>query len=294
MTPRRMPAAEIELHEDVVRGLLTTQHPDLAGLPLTLVGNGWDNAIYRLGDNLAVRLPRRTLAAGLIENEQRWLPELAGRLPLPIPAPVRIGRPGRRYPWPWSVTRWFPGHVAAEALPADLDQTRITLGDFLNALHVDAPEKAPANPFRGGPLREHDGILRERVALLAATVDAHAIIGLWDRLRSTPPWPYAPVWLHGDLHLANLVVHRGRLAAVIDFGDVTVGDPATDLSVAWQLFEAARRRELFDWLGTDPDTRTRARGWALHLSLAYLANSADDPRIANLGRRTLEAALAGD
>lgn len=117
------------------------------------MGHGWDNAIYRLGDDLAVRLPRRTPAVRLIENEQRWLPELAARLPLPIPAPIRIGRPGNGYPWPWSITRWFTGRPATDTLPSDLDQTLTVLGDFLTALHVEAPTAAPPNPFRGGPLR---------------------------------------------------------------------------------------------------------------------------------------------
>lgn len=294
VTPLRMPAAEIDLDEDVVRRLLKGQHPDLAGLPLTLADHGWDNAIYRLGEDLAVRLPRRTLAVGLIANEQRWLPELATRLPLPIPAPVRIGHADAGYPWPWSITRWFAGRPAAEVLPGDPDHTVITLANFLTALHVAAPAEAPPNPFRGGPLPGHDATLRERVGLLARTVNAEAIIALWDRLSVTPPWPSTPVWLHGDLHLANIIVHHDRLAAVIDFGDLTAGDPATDLSVAWQLFDTPQRRRLFDLLGTDPDTRIRARGWALHLSLAYLTHSVDNPRIARLGRRTLQAVLAGE
>lgn len=287
-----MPAAEIDIDEELVRRLLAAQHPDLADLPLIPAGNGWDNALYRLGDDLVVRLPRRASAVGLIENEQRWLPALAGRLTLPIPVPLRIGRPGGEYPWPWSVTRWFPGHPAAVGLPRDLDQTAIMLGDFLTALHVEAPAEAPANPFRGGPLSGRDELVREYAGVLATIVDADAVLHLWDRLVLTRRWPYAPVWLHGDLHLANLIVHHRRLAAVVDFGDITAGDPATDLSVAWQLFDAARRRDFFARLGTDPDTQIRARGWALSLSMAYLANSADNPVIAGLGHRTLTAVLA--
>lgn len=293
MTPLPMPAAEVDIDEPFVRRLLAEQHPDLAELPLTELANGWDNVIHRLGDELTVRLPRRAMATTLIDNEQRWLPELAQQLPLPIPVPVRVGRPTDGYPWSWSITPWFAGSPAAVSPPSDPDETVIALSDFLAALHVAAPSEAPTNPFRGGPLSGRDDPVRERATQLATSIDAPAVVALWDALLLTPPWPHAAVWLHGDLHMANLLVADGSLSAVIDFGDITAGDPATDLAVAWQLFDAERREAMFDRLGTDADTRVRARAWALHLSLAYVASSADNPMMASIGRATLAAVLDG-
>jgi aminoglycoside phosphotransferase (APT) family kinase protein len=294
MTAKPMPSAEVDVDEPLVRRLLADQHPDLADLPLTVVANGWDNVIYRLGDDLAVRLPRRAVAAVLVENEQRWLPELAARLPLPIPVPIRTGQSSDEYPWSWSVVPWFDGGLAAVTPPTDQGRTAAALAGFVVALHVEAPAVAPANPFRGGPLSERDAPVRERTAQLASVVDGPAILALWEEVSAVRPWRHPPVWLHGDLHGANLLVTDGRLSAVIDFGDITAGDPATDLSVSWQLFDAHHRAAFFDRLGTDTDTRTRARAWALHLSLAYLANSADNPLIASIGRTTLGAVLAGE
>lgn len=291
MTVRPMPPAELDVGEALVHRLLLEQHPDLANLPLVLVANGWDNVIYRLGERYAVRLPRRVAAVPLIHHEQRWLPELASHLPLPIPAPVRVGVPTEGYPWPWSVTPWFDGRPAAVAPPLDQDDTVVLLAAFLAALHVGAPADAPPNPFRGGPLVERDAPVRERIEQLGSIIDGAAVLRLWDAIRDTSPWPGPPVWLHGDLHTANLLVADGRLAAVIDFGDITAGDPATDLAVAWQLFDADHRQELFDRVGVDKATRVRARGWAIHLSLAYLANSADHPLLAGVGRSMLAAVI---
>src|SRR5690349_9653047 len=122
-----MPAAEVAIDEALVRALLRDQHPDLAELPLERVAFGWDNVVLRLGDELAVRVPRRQLAASFIEHEQRWLPELAPRLPLPVPAPVRVGRPALGYPWSWSVVPWMAGGEAASNPPTDPHATALVL-----------------------------------------------------------------------------------------------------------------------------------------------------------------------
>jgi aminoglycoside phosphotransferase (APT) family kinase protein len=288
-----MPAAEVDLGEDVVRRLLATQHPDLADRPLRLLANGWDNVLYRLGADLVVRLPRRQMAAVLVEHEQRWLPELATGLPLPIPAPVRVGRPDAVYPWSWSVVPWLPGRVAASTVVRDPSVEARRLGDFVAALHRPAPADAPVNPVRGGPLAERAFAVEERLAVLADVIDAGGVREQWDHARGAARWSGPPLWLHGDLHTANLLVDDGALAAVIDFGDITAGDPATDLAVAWMVFDPGDRALLRAACGTtDDDTWRRARGWALHLSLAYLAHSADNPMMAAIGRRTLDAVLS--
>ena len=295
-----MPAAEVDLDESLVRRLLAEQCPDLAGLALTPLAFGWDNAVFRLGDDLVVRLPRRQVAVALIEHEQRWLPELAPTLPLPVPVPFRTGRPSTEvgYPWPWSVCPWLDGDVAARRRPDDLAAAARTLGHFVRALHRPAPPDAPANPQRGVPLRDRTSSMRlwldrldgHEVDGTGGTVDVAGVLARWEDLAATPPWTGPPVWLHGDLHLANVLVHDGRFSAVIDFGDLTAGDPAGDLFVAWQLFEPDLRPAFRDAVGeVDDDTWRRAEGWALLMAVAYLANSADHPLIADLGRRSLDA-----
>lgn len=290
------PAAEVDIDEALARALLRTQHADVADRPLRLLAAGWDNVVYRLGDDLTVRLPRRALAAELVANELRWLPGLAERLPLPIAAPVRAGvpssGPGRpTYPFDWSICRWIDGVTALESPPVDPALTAEALGSFLGGLHQPAPDDAPANRFRGVPLETRHDRTVEQLAALADVVDAVALRSVWDELVALPRWSGPPVWLHGDLHPGNLVVDGdGRIAGVIDFGDVTAGDPATDLAVAWMLLPAEHRHHV---RGThDDDTWGRARGWALALGLVYLAHSADAPAFATLGHRTLAAVLA--
>jgi aminoglycoside phosphotransferase (APT) family kinase protein len=280
-----------------VGALLAEQQPDLASLALRLVANGWDNAVFRLGDELAVRLPRRALAAALIEHEQRWLPTLAPTLPLPIPAPVRRGAPSPQhgYPWAWSVVHWFDGGVALDTPPADSRAAADVLGRFVAALHRPAPDDAPRNPYRGIALAQRTGLLHDAVRRLDSVVDGAAALERWADLVTTPRWTGPPVWVHGDLHPANVVVRDGTVAAVIDFGDLTAGDPATDLALAWMLFptDVDARGVFRDAAGVaaDPDTWCRAEGWALALGLAILAGSADNPAFTDLGRRTVAAVL---
>ena len=292
-----MPAAEVSVPPDLVRRLLAAQQPDLAHLPIEPLAHGWDNVMYRLGGELAVRLPRRAVAARLIAHEQRWLPVLAPRLPLPVPAPARAGRPALGYPWPWSIVPLLPGRLAAREPPADPAAAAASLGGFLGALHAPAPADAPANPLRGIPLAERAAVVTENLSVLGGLVDRGAVTRVWRAALATPAWDGAPVWLHGDLHPANILVHRGSISGVIDFGDITAGDPATDLSVAWMLLPAGCHgafRDAYRAAGgpaAGGGSWARARGWALALSVACLANSADNPLIAAMGRRTLGAVL---
>jgi len=291
-----MPAAEVDVTSEVVRGLLLEQFPDLAAMTVEPLAFGWDNAVFRLGSELVVRLPRRAAGADLVEREQRWLPVLAPELPLPVPAPVGLGVPGRGHPWRWSICPWFPGEVSALVPPEDAWPAAAQLGAFLTALHRPAPTAAPPNPVRGGPLMSRDAATRERVHVLghAGQLQAEVVLAAWADALLIEPWTGPPVWLHGDLHPANLLVHEGCLSAVIDFGDLTGGDPATDLSAAWMLFADEVRpsfREAAGY-GTDDACWARARGWALSLAVAYLANSGDNPMMAGTGRRTLRAVLA--
>lgn len=318
-----MPAAEQDVTADLVRTLLAAQHPDLAGLPLTPLANGWDNVVLRLGEDLAVRVPRREVAAGILRNEQRWLPVLAPRLPLPVPAPLRIGEPGPDFPWPWSVVRFLPGAPAADTPPADFRQAAADIGTFLGALHRPAEDDAPTpdipvNPVRGVPLARRAETFAENLAVIAAetavdttvdtigaAIDTAAIQSRWDAALATPEWDGPPLWLHGDPHPANILVAEGRISAVIDFGDITAGDPATDLSLAWMLLPTDHHAEFraaygeaggAPALSTDPDDPLwrRARGWALNFAVVFLAHSADNSQLRAVGRRTLASVLADD
>ena len=291
MTIGTKPAADVIVDPSLVRALLQEQHPDLAHLVPVKVAEGWDNFLFRLGDELAVRLPRRAASATLIEHEQRWLPQLSARLPVPVPVPVRVGVPSPMFGWAWSVVRWLPGQSLLHAALPDPVTTGAALERFLRALHQPAPVDAPRNPWRGVPLEARTAALHKHLQQLDGVVDRAAVLSLWDRALSAPPWPGPPLWLHGDLHPGNLLVSDGHLSGVIDFGDLTCGDPATDLSVLWMLPRSIRSR--FEaWAGEDPDAlKMRARGWALALGLAYLAQSRDDAAMAALGQRTINAAL---
>lgn len=286
-----MPAAEFEVTAGLVRALLRQQHPDLAALELSPLAFGWDNVLYRLGDDLLVRLPRRQLGADLVAGEQRWLPVLAPRLPLPIPAPVRVGRPGLGYPWPWSVVPYVEGASAAEVPLADPGREAERLGRFLSALHQPAPPDAPVNEWRGVPLARRAERFAQAVAMAADR--AGEAQRCWERAVGAQVWDGPPLWLHGDLHPANVLVRDGELCSVIDFGDLCGGDPATDLAVTWMLFDPVDRARCWSAYGaSDEALVARARGWALALSLVYLASSADHPVLAAIGHRTLDAVLA--
>jgi aminoglycoside phosphotransferase (APT) family kinase protein len=287
MPANDMPAAEVDITVDLVRALLRDQASDLAGLPLSLAANGWDNVIYRLGDDLAVRLPRRELAVPLVEHEQRWLPELAPRLPLPIPAPARCGKPALGYPWPWSVVPWFDGAAALQDPPSDLSAAAQTLGDFVRALQSSpVPDDPPVNPWRGVPLVARDKVTRD-------AIDSPRVLALWEDALRLPEWSGPPVWLHGDLHPGNIVVDGGAISAVVDFGDLTAGDPATDLFVAWAMFPPDVRDVFRQTAGDiDDDTWARGRAWALAWGSVVIANSADNPPYRALAERMIAAVLA--
>jgi len=300
MNARPMPPAEVNVSLGLVHRLIAEQMPDLVDRPLRMLAHGWDNVMVRIGDDLVARLPRRAVAVDLLLHEQRWLPGLAPRLPLPVPAPLRAGRPGPGYRWPWSVVPYLPGDIAARTPPADRDEAAVTRAAFLTALHVSAPADAPRNPLRGVPLANRAARLANDLDRLGTAIDSDTVTRMFRAAVEAPTWDSAPVWLHADLHPANTLVDGGQVSGVVDFGDITAGDPATDLSVAWMLLPADSRTAFWDaYRATsrhpaDDDLWIRARGWALVLSVAFLGQSADNPLIAGIGRRTLDAVLGAD
>lgn len=289
------PAAEVDVDAHLVRALLRDQHPDLADLPLAVVANGWDNVVLRLGDLLAVRLPRRAAAARLIEHEQRWLPEIAHRVAavVPVPDPVRTGRPALGYPWSWSVVRWLPGTAAGERVGGV--RVAESLAAFVELLHVPAPGDAPVNPVRAVPLATRSDAVLTRLA----TEDvprAGELAALWETAAALPAYAGPPVWVHADLHPFNVLFSTApdgspRLSAVVDFGDVTAGDPAVDLATAWLTLDREARRTFRARVTADDDTWTRARGWAV--SIASALHLSDDRASQRVAGRAIGEVLDG-
>ena len=283
------PDAEEELTPELAAALLADQHPDLAELPLQLVEAGWDNVMFRLGDDLALRLPRRALAAPLIVHEQTWLPRLAGRLPVMAPVPVRVGAPGRGYPWAWSVVRWLAGTAADEhELPAECAER---FGEFLRALHAPAPDDAPRNPVRGVPLASRIATVEPRIERLSQATAAITprVLEVWQGALDSPI-DVEPAWIHGDLHPRNILVAGQTISGIIDWGDLAAGDRATDLAALWMLFRAPEVRQLaLRRCGVvSQATIRRAKGWAVLFGVVLLETGLiDNPRNARLGERIL-------
>ncbi|GAA5199062.1 aminoglycoside phosphotransferase family protein [Microbacterium jejuense] len=299
------PAAEVHIDAALVRRLVTEQAPaliDIVDGRLEKVSEGWDSEIWRLGEAHAVRLPRRELAAPLVVNEQRVLPAIAARLArlgVAVPAPVVCGVPSDDYPWSWSVVPWIEGERGLDVPRAARGGWVELLAASLIALHAEAPADFPVNPVRGRPLATRDAAFEERLgtaratgALDAATADALGEI--WHAGLDAPDWNLPPVWIHGDLHPGNLLSRDGALAAVIDFGDVTAGDPAYDLGVAWLAFDAPARARFIAATGDRYDVATwrRAHAWAAAVVLILLVHSDDNPDYLALATDAVAQVLA--
>lgn len=271
-----MTHAEIEITAELVRDLLRDQHPDLADQPVRLGARGWDNQLWRVGDDLAVRLPWATQSADeLLRKEHTWLPALAPHLPLPVPVPQRLGEPSPRFPRPWIVTTWVPGTPADRAPASRAAEAAEALAAFLTALHRPAPEHAPAGRGRGGPLAGHSEWVIEQLdsaAGLGLVPDPGAVRAVWDDAAAAPDWDGPALWLHGDLHPANVLTTDGTVSGVVDFGDLFAGDPAFDLASAWILLPDGAVDRFHAAYRPAPDAATlrRARGWAVGRALACI------------------------
>jgi aminoglycoside phosphotransferase (APT) family kinase protein len=269
--------AENEVTADLIAELLRDQYPDLAELPVTFGARGWDNQLWRLGENLAVRLPWATQnAAELLLKEYTLLPAVAPRLPLQVPVPRRLGQPSERFPRPWIVTTWVPGEPADRAPATRGAEAADALAAFLAALHQPAPEDAPAGRHRRGrPLAEiSDGFahfMREATGR-GLIADPDAVREVWGHALAAPDWTGPAMWLHGDLHPANLLTRNGSFCGVVDFGDMCAGDPACDLAASWMLLPDGvidRFHHSYS-SAADPATLRRARGWAVIKALVCI------------------------
>lgn len=298
MSTGKMHADEVDIDLSLVRRLLTAQFPQWADLPIVPVRSaGTDNALYRLGAELVVRLPRIAWAIGQVDKEHVWLPRLAPLLPLAIPVPLVKGMPGEGYPWHWSVYRWLEGANATVERVAEEGQAVRDVAQFIAALRrIDAtgwPPPGPPHASRGVPLATRDADTRAAITLLDGMLDIRAVTTAWDAALQVPVWHGLPVWLHGDLSPLNLLVERGRIRAVIDFGSLGIGDPACDLIVAWNFFSAQTRDLFRAVLSIDDAMWARGRGWALSIgliALPYYQNT--NPVLAGIARRTIAEVLA--
>ncbi|WP_339073006.1 aminoglycoside phosphotransferase family protein [Sinorhizobium meliloti] len=286
-----------EISTALVEQLISEQFPQWADLPIRPVEfGGWDNRTFHLGDDMSVRLPSAAHYALQVEKEQHWLPRLAPHLPLRIPVPLAIGRPGRGYPWHWSVYRWLRGETATHAPIADLASFATTLGEFLAALQrIDAwngPPPGQHNFYRGGPLAVYDHETRRAFEALEGTIDVAAARVVWEAALASA-WNDDPVWFHGDVASGNLLVENGRLSAVIDFGTSGVGDPACDLSISWTMFDETSRAAFRDALPLDEETWARGRGWTLWKALIVAAEMPGTDRLEiEKSRRVIDALLS--
>ncbi|MCP4962861.1 MAG: aminoglycoside phosphotransferase family protein [Actinomycetia bacterium] len=294
-----MPAAEVDLSVGLVKRMIDSQFPQFGDLDPVEVANGWDNVVYRLGDELCVRVPRRELGADLIDNEVRFLPPVADGLPLGVSVALHVGEPEFGYPWRWTICRWYPGRHMGLNPPPDAAGAARDIGGFLAAFHRPAPD-VPDNPWgRGAPLADRDTIARERIGQTVVEADRGTALALWQRCLDAPEWSSEPQLLHGDLHPLNVVVDDERVVAIIDFGDICSGDPACDMAIAWMLpdrecTDALRHSLAAGGGAADDNTWARAKGWALVFAVTYLANSADHPELNRLGHHTLGRVLEPD
>jgi aminoglycoside phosphotransferase (APT) family kinase protein len=299
----RMHPDELEIGAGLVRALLASQFPRWAELPLARLGSmGTDNAIFRLGDDLLVRMPLRPSAVASVEKEWAWLPQLAPALPIPTPVPLALGEPAEGYPWRWSVIPRFEGETGTPDRIGDSHEAAQQLAEFVLALQaIDSaggPPPSIANFLRGVPLAQRDASFRRSLAAVEGVLeverdlDLDALLRAWEAALAAPEWNAPPRWLHGDLLSGNLLVAGGRLTAVLDFETLAVGDPANDLLPAWAVFNHGPRETFRAALGVDDAMWARGRGWALTTvgALPYYRESS--PGFAALARRTLDEVLA--
>lgn len=258
---------ELTIDSNLAQHLISTQFPQWGDLTIKPVAaSGWDNRTFHLGNSMLIRLPSTSDHALAVEKEQYWLPKLAPYLPLPIPAPIAIGKPDSEYPWHWSINHWLPGEPATNANITDTNDFAMELAQFLSALQsintTGGPIAGAHSFYRGGSLSVYDSETKEALTILKDKIDFITATELWNQALSTS-WQNPSVWVHGDVSLGNLLVLNGNLSAVIDFGQLAVGDPACDLAIAWTFFDDEARKIFRSQLKLDNDTWIRGLAWTL-------------------------------
>ena len=267
----------MKIDSNLVRKLIDSQFPEWSSLPISTVSrSGWDNRTFRLGAELSVRMPSAESYASQVHKEKKWLPYLRERLFVSIPEVLASGEPGHGYPWPWSVRRWIDGEDVESDPGIDTFKLAESVAQFLDELHkVDSsvgPSPGSHNYFRGANLAEYDRDTQTYIELLDGNICTKAALSIWNQGLNAR-WISNPVWVHGDLEASNILVSGGSLAAVIDFGNCAVGDPACDLVMAWTYFDENARENFRSNLNLDNDTWARARAWALWKALFRMSES---------------------
>ena len=262
---------KIEINLSLVEKLISNQFPKWAELLIKPVASsGWDNRTFHLGKNMTIRLPSKAEYAPQVEKEQYWLPELALHLPLAIPQPIAMGKPTSEYPWHWSIYQWIDGSSVTNTRLTDLNLFAKSLAEFLKALQKcdvsGAPPAGPENFYRGSNLSVYDSATQKAIMQIKDRNLSKTLSAIWEKALASH-WQNDPVWLHGDIAVGNLLAKDGKLVAVIDFGQLAVGDPACDLAVYWTFLSGESRKIFREILKLDNDTWERARGWVLWKTL---------------------------
>ena len=280
----------LNINVNLVQQLVSSQFPDWSDLTITEVHpNGWDNRTFRLGDKMSVRLPSAERYSLQVDKEQKWLPILSEKLPLPIPVPLAKGEPNHKYPYNWSIYEWIDGDTAASERIDDMPEFATALGGFLIALRrvntTGGPGPGPGH--RGGDLNVYNNQTQQAIQILRSksNLDTKLLVEVWDAAVASK-WVNPPVWIHGDVSSGNILVKDGEIAAVIDFGSAAIGDAACDLSIAWTMFDKDSRDAFRIRMDLDDDTWARGRGWTLWKSLILL--SGIDKTNTFEGKRSLE------
>lgn len=298
MPPTRLHADEVDIDVAVARGLLVEQLPAYASLPLHRVpSGGTENAVFRLGDELAMRMPTNPGAVGGLLKEIQWLRVIAPHVSLAVPEVVAVGDPNDGYPFPWAIVRWLAGADVLVGRVDSLTDLAVALGGFVAELEsigtAEVPPPRSAGFVRGLPLIGRDAGFREALEQCDGMLDADRVRAVWDDALAAPDWDGPPVWLHADLIPSNLLVRDGRLAGVLDFGAMATGDPAYDVTPAWQVLDRESRTIFRAIIGADDATWRRARGLVVCsgvTSLPYYLHT--NPSMVAIARRGMAEVLS--
>lgn len=294
----KMHENELNVSYNLVHALIKSQRPDWANLPIkAITSSGTDNALFRLGDEYVVRIPRIEWATGSVNKgiakEYEWVSKLSSLLTTPISEPLFKGEPTKSYPWSWIIVKWNDGSNPNFEIENEYELLAKDLASFLNNLHGIKLAKGPSSR-RGVALKELGEETRRAISELDGELNIQPLKTLWDQLSNVPSWNKEPVWVHGDFLPGNILVQNDRLSAVIDFSDVGIGDPACDLIIGWSLLNSHSRQIFREHLeNIDDNTWERGRGWALSIAsimLPYYKNS--NPTLAKLARRMIANVLS--
>jgi aminoglycoside phosphotransferase (APT) family kinase protein len=298
MADVRMHADELDISTELVAALISQQFPHLAHLPIKKLSSaGTENTIFRLGAELAIRMPRVPSAAKQAEREAIWLPRLANHLSLAVPEPIELGRPTEEFPHHWAICRWLKGENAFVRPATDLNESARVLARFVRSLH-QAPVEGDTSLIattsgRGVDLIHRDSATRDAIKTCEGLADTATLTALWDDALAAPEWSGRSLWLHGDIHVGNLLTERGRITGMIDWGCLGLGDPACDLMVAWSMLDRESREIFRTALDVDDASWIRGRAWAISVAVIALPYYIEtNPLLVAISRHSIAEAVA--